>query len=367
MAKKRRRSNGQGTIYETKNGKWIAQISIYKDGKIKRPKRTCDKHADAVEVLKDLQSMSGQLDMDEQGHTVASYLMFWLGDEEETELAENTYSSYISTINNHLIPQIGRVKLADLKATKIRQMIANLKKRGVGTRSIEMSYVVLNAALNQAYQDDVIIKNPCISVKKPVHKSEECVPFTEEEREKIFAEAKDDFFYPLYKIILATGIRSSEAFGLHWEHVDFKRRTISIKQQCSRRKVKELKTKYSQRTLDITDGIEEMFRLQKKQLKNNGFHKNKHVFCGDRGAYLDGSTFGRRHWTPLLVRAGVESRGMHHLRHTFATELLGNNVAVHVVSRLLGHSSPTVTYDIYAHMLPSQQSQAAEVIQRIFG
>ena len=67
MAKKRRRSNGEGTIYQV-DGKWIAQISYYKDGKLKRPKRTCTKHADAVAKLEELRREAQQLDMDEQHH-----------------------------------------------------------------------------------------------------------------------------------------------------------------------------------------------------------------------------------------------------------------------------------------------------------
>lgn len=366
MAKKRKRSNGQGSIYKS-NGKWIAQIYVRKDGEVKRPKRTSNKEADAVAKLEQLRSDANHLNMDEQHHTVASYLLLWLGDDDDSDLAENTYVSYRSTINNHLIPTIGRTKLSSLKATKIREMLTNLRKKGTGTRAIELSYVVLNAALNQAYKDDVIAKNPCVSIKKPVHNSEECIPFTIEERERIFKEAKGDFFLPLYKVILATGVRSSEAFGLHWEHANFKKRIINIKQQYSRRKIKELKSKYSARNLDMTDGIKEMLELQRKQLKQAGLQDNEHIFCGKKGAYLDGSTFGRRYWLPLLKRAEVEPRGLHHLRHTFATELLGNNVPVHVVSRLLGHSSPTVTYDIYAHVLPEQKSQAADKIQEIFG
>ena len=367
MAKKRKRSNGQGTIYQA-DGKWIAQVSYYdKDGKLKRPKRVCKKHADALVRLDELREQAKRLDMDEQHHTVKSFLISWLGDSDKTSLSTSTYISYHKTIHNHIIPKIGRSKLATLKAGKVRSMIAKLQDDGLGSRSIELSYVVLNAALNQAYKDDVIAKNPCLSVKKPVHKSEECVPFTKEERDLIFEEARGDYFYPLFKIMLSTGIRSSEAFGLHWDQVDPAGKTIRIIQQHSRGEIRPLKSKHSVRTLDITSGISEMLELQKEQSREYGFEDKPQVFPGKRGAYLDVVNFGKANWTPLLMRAGVRPRGLHHLRHTFATELLGNNVPVHVVSRLLGHSSPTITYNIYAHVIPVQQSQAADKIQEIFG
>ena len=366
MANKRKRSNGEGSVYP-EGGKWVAQIQYWKDGELTKVRRKCKKHADAIAKLVELRSLAPTIDLSEQNHTVGSYLNLWLGDQETTRHEPNTFISYRSTINNYLIPQLGRVKLSELKATKIRQAIANIQKAGTGSRAVELAYVVLNVALNQAVADDVIIKNPCISIKKPAHTREECIPYTKEERDAIFEEAKGDYFEPLYRIMLATGIRSSEAFGLHWEDVDFKTGTIKIKQQYSRQVIKKLKSKHSVRVATMTAGIREMLEIQRKQMIEKGFQDKPQVFCGKRGAYLDVINFGKKNWTPLQERAGIEPRGLHHLRHTFATELLNNDVPVHVVSRLLGHGSPTVTFEYYAHVIPDKRSEAVAKIEQIFG
>jgi len=64
---------------------------------------------------------------------------------------------------------------------------------------------------------------------------------------------------------------------------------------------------------------------------------------------------------------GLEHRGLHHLRHTYATLALVSGVPVHVVSRILGCSNPSITLDIYAHVLSSQQAEATEAMRMLFG
>lgn len=79
------------------------------------------------------------------------------------------------------------------------------------------------------------------------------------------------------------------------------------------------------------------------------------------------SNFGHRHWRPLLKKLGIPHRGLHHARHTAASLLLGNGVPVHIVSRMLGHAAPSITLDVYAHLMPHQTGDAAEAMARMLG
>ncbi len=74
--------------------------------------------------------------------------------------------------------------------------------------------------------------------------------------------------------------------------------------------------------------------------------------------------FRVKQWNPLLQLIDLEHPGFHNLRHTYATLTLGAGVPVHLVSRVLGHSKPSITLDIYSHVIPSQQSEA---MRRLFG
>lgn len=365
MAKKRRRSNGEGTIYPL-NGKWVAQISYWKDGELKRPKRTCKKHADAVAKLEELRREAQQLDMDEQHHTVESYLTEFLRDVENGDHAKKTFKCYDSAIRPHIIPQIGKVKLNKLKPSKVRSMLVSLRENGVGSRQIQLVYVVLKAALSRAVADEIILKNPCDPVAKPAHTKRKIIPFTAEEREAIFEQAKDSFHLPMYKFMLSTGMRSSEVFGLEWPDIDYDLKIIRVDKQYINGEVSKLKTKRSRRTLDLTPGIEKLLELQREKLKQKGHQDNQYIFCGVRGGRIESDKHGTRFWNPILRKAGVKVRGLHHLRHTFASELLAAGADLLVVSQLLGHASPTITLEIYAHALPPRRSQVASQIDQLF-
>ena len=362
---KRRRSNGEGTIYQN-NGKWIAQISYWKNGKLKRPKRTCDKKADAVAKLDELRREAQQLDMDEQHHTVESYLTEYLRDIENGDHARKTFKCYDNVIRPHIIPQIGKLKLNRLKPAKIRTMLTSLRESGVGSRQVQLAYVVLKTALGRAVSDEIIMRNPCDPVSKPPHKKREVIPFSKEERAAIFEQAKDSFHLPMYKFILSTGMRSSEVFGLEWSDIDYQTKTISVNKQYINGEISKLKTKGSNRILDLTPGIEKILEDQRAKLKSKGHQDNEFIFCGVRGGRINSDKHGPRLWNPILRKAGVDVRGLHHLRHTFASELLAAGADLLVVSQLLGHASPTITLEVYAHALPPRRSQVAAKIDELF-
>lgn len=91
------------------------------------------------------------------------------------------------------------------------------------------------------------------------------------------------------------------------------------------------------------------------------------MFCNQVGGPLQKGNVVAKDFIPLLKRAGVRRVRFHDLRHTAATLMLGRGVHVKVVSEILGHASIAITLDIYAHVLPDMQAQAAEVMESVLG
>jgi integrase len=89
------------------------------------------------------------------------------------------------------------------------------------------------------------------------------------------------------------------------------------------------------------------------------------VFCDSVGGPLHGISLYRHQFIPLMRRAGVPLIRFHDLRHTSATLLLLEGVPVKVVSEMLGHASISITLDLYAHVLPDMQRDAARMMQRL--
>ncbi|MCH8051734.1 MAG: site-specific integrase, partial [Chloroflexi bacterium] len=90
------------------------------------------------------------------------------------------------------------------------------------------------------------------------------------------------------------------------------------------------------------------------------------IFCNAVGRHIQASNLLRRSFRPLLARAGLPIIRFHDLRHTAATLLLLEGVHVKVVSEMLGHSSVSLTLDVYSHVLPSMQSDAAAKMEALF-
>jgi integrase len=89
------------------------------------------------------------------------------------------------------------------------------------------------------------------------------------------------------------------------------------------------------------------------------------VFCNTIGKPLEGTHLLRRELHPLLARAGLPAIRVHDLRHTAATLLLGKGINPKIVSELLGHASVAITLDLYSHVLPDMQQQAAAAMDDV--
>lgn len=91
------------------------------------------------------------------------------------------------------------------------------------------------------------------------------------------------------------------------------------------------------------------------------------VFCTQLGTPIERQNLMRRSFWPTLDRAGLPRIRFHDLRHTAATMLLAQGIHPKIVQERLGHSTIGVTMDVYSHVLPDMQREAAEKLDRLFG
>lgn len=373
MAKNRRskRANGDGSVFQLPNGKWRATISlgVTADGKRLRRSKTAKSRADAVQFLRDMQATADKVVV-RSSLTLMEFLDSWLLHVKETQ-SEGTHDSYTRACETHIIPSIGRTKLSDVKPSTIRAMVAELRRKDVGSRTVENAFIVLRAALSMATKEGTIPTNPCSVVTKPKHEREEIFPFTLEESQRILAATETDRLHALFVLAFSTGMRSGELFGLEWTDIDLDASALRIERQATsisgRVVVKPPKSQAGRRRIELTAKTLEALKDRQRLMLSEGHAGNAVVFPGKRGAYLRRGTFRTRVWQPLLKRLGIEHRGFHHVRHTYATLSLTNGVPLTTVSKILGHAKPSTTLDIYSHFLPSHQSAATESISRLFG
>lgn len=365
-----KRSNGEGSVFKSKKtGKWVAQVTYYQNGKRRRKTKSATSRSDANTFLRELhKQVENGLSLS-SSETVEGYLLYWV-EEAKSQLAFNTYRSYLNIVSKHVIPHIGRKKLTKLTPMDVQRMITQLRNDGVGGRALQLSYEYLNRAMRKAYRYRMIQHNPCEPVDKPKHDTRKADPFTVDQVKLILKASSDHMYYCLFYTALTTGMRSGELFGLFWESVDLDKKQIHVIQQLSRceggKEIKKLKTDSSYRTIDISEQTVDVLHQQRKWLIKQGYASSKHVFCGRDGAPVNRGSFTRT-WNNFLTDLDIKPRGFHHMRHTFATFAINNGVPITVVSETLGHASTSMTLDIYAHVLPSMKSQATNTVSQLIG
>lgn len=364
-----RRANGEGTIYKRTDGKWIAEATVgrLKSGAPRRVRRVCRSQADARAALKALQEDSTA--RDPSTLTVSAFLTSWLQDVIAPHRSPNTLDSYTTAIETHISPSIGGVKLQRLTSHQVQRMFADLLRRGIGERTRQNAYVVINVAMKHASKMGLIAANPVTAVEKPKHERASQDPFTPDEVSQILAQPGP--YSALFALAFFTGCRQGELFALKWSLVNLVTGRIDIDAQATEVKGKIIvgppKTKAGRRTIDLPAKCAEILREHRRQSLLIGHAGNPLVFPSPEGHYLRRSGVRLRYWAPLLRRLGLRHRGLHQARHTYASLALSAGVPVHVVSAILGHASPVTTMGIYAKSLPSQQIAAATVVNNLFG
>lgn len=307
--------------------------------------------------------------------TVGQYLDQWMEAtkieiRETTHRVRQTYVRYIKDL-------LGSAPLVKLTPLDVQRALNRLPEHLAPATKADI-FKVLRAALRRAVAWNLIPRSPTDGVKFPVStKRDRMTVWTEEQVSAFLNRVSGSRYYPLFHTAVATGMRLGELLGLTWDDVDLVNgvvhvcRSLALDSGGSPR-WHEPKTKRSRRRIPLDPVTVEVLRQhRKKQLEERlragpDWHDYNLVFATDRGKPLE-----RRNLEAALKRfarsAGLPVIRFHDLRHTHATILLRQGVHPKVVSERLGHSTVSLTLDVYSHVLPDTQQEATRAIERVFG
>lgn len=363
----KRRSNGEGSIFQEANGRYRISVTRWENGKRTRKTRVAWKKADAVAILSQLRGDTTA----PTGHlNLASYLKRWLDDVVSAKAA-GTLDSYTNAVDNHISKRIGNVRLDRMTPMVVQTFVAGMRRDEIGSRTQQNAFAVLSAAMEHATALNLLEKNPCGPIARPSHETKEINPFTLDQAKELIAETAGTRHHAMLQLALTAGLRQGEIFGLRWDRIDFKRQTVTIDQQVvcigGKTSIAKPKTKSSIRTIEVTPACLSSIQSHRAIVLAEGNAGNPLAFPAVEGGLIGRSTFRTRFWIPLLRSQLIAERGFHHTRHTYATLALGAGIPAPVVSRNLGHARVSTTMDIYAHVLETHQSEATATISRLFG
>ena len=292
----------------------------------------------------------------------------------------STYSSYKLHVERHIVPDLGTTKLSRLTPSAINIFYGRLLEEGrchgtggLSPATVRRVHATLHRALRDAVRWGRLPLNPVDAADPPRGRSErrDLPAWSKEQLIAFLSQIADDRLFCLWRLLTMTGCRRGEAIGLRWEDVDIDAGAISICQTLvpvdGKVIVSDPKTARGRRTIALDPvtlaALKAHAARQADEQSDWGeaWSDTGYVFVQEDGRPLDprwvSKEFERQRQAAALPRIPL-----HGLRHTYATLALSSGVNPRIVSGRLGHSTVALTLDIYSHVLPQQDQDAADRI-----
>jgi integrase len=365
------RGRNEGSISKRPNGKWRAQLSL--NGKRisfgSESKEECQ-----VWLRKMLDNLDRGMDYEGGKTNLKDYLASWL-DATQITLRPKTAYQYAQIIRLHIIPYLGETILKDLRQSRVELFFGELIKAGVGTRTIRLTHSVLHRALEKALSYGLILRNPAHGAALPRRNQTEMSVLDESQVSQFLVAAHNSQHEALYHLAVTTGMRQAELLGLKWSDLQWISGTLHVRRQVQHVPGQgwsfiEPKTRAGRRAIELGEGSLQVLRqhLERQQLQKlmmgQRWKENNLIFPSSVGTPITLTNL-RMDFNQVLDQAGIPRVRFHDLRHTAASLMLNHGIPVIVVSKILGHSKPSVTLDIYGHLYHEMQTEAAQIMDRL--
>lgn len=287
------------------------------------------------------------------------FIQDWLQNKKKNEVKVATFSRLQSSAAALSMFDIASIPLADITVEDFQEYVNQLIGYGYARGTIKKQMEIVSAPLNYAYLQRIIAFDPSKAVKLPAKtrvqkKDKDIVAYDKGQQEKLVAALKThkvDGYYAM-ELMLETGMRVGEVLALDWEDVNLTRKFIHVHKtllnpSCkSKARIQEgAKSESSNRKIPLSPrAIELLTELQAKNVEGH-----EYLFSCATNSRLGYQALTKQ-CKVICKQVGVPYQGLHVWRHTFATNQYYKGTDVKVLSRILGHSNASITYNIYIHL-----------------
>ena len=371
MAKKR--GNNEGSIYKRNNGTWRAMVTI-QGRRLTYTAKTKGEGQNWIRGV--LEEIDNGLTYDNTQVSLEEFMEEWLVSI-ESSLRYNTFKQYCQITRQHILPVLGKIQLRELKPEHIQQLYNLMVKKGFGLRTVQLVHSVIHRALVHAVKLGSIPRNPDDATTPPKPKTKEMQFLDENQVQQLLitARSRNDRFFALYHLAIATGMRQGELLGLKWSDLDLEQGMLQVQRQLTKKKgggfeLTTPKTKAGIRRIDLGENTLRILREHHQQqfiqmrMAGEKWQENDLIFPTEIGTASDRDNL-RKDFNRLLKEANLPAIRFHDLRHTGASLLLNNGIPVIVVSRRLGHARPSITLDVYGHLIPEKQKEVTILMDQL--
>lgn len=372
-----RRGNGEGSITKLKNGLWMGRVTIGRkeDGKVERKSLYGSTRAEVSAKMIALQNevQSGNYISAEM--TLKQWLPTWLKDYKAINLKPKIYDVYEMQINHNIIPEIGHIELKELRQQDIQKFYNKKYNNGKGLSSatIRKIHNIINSALNQAVENNLMHKNVAKNLQLPKLVKPQVKAFTLNEQMMFFEAAKEYRLYNAFVVNVDTGLRAGELLALTWNDVDLANGLITINKNImnvkNRDKNADTKNKLIVQDSPKTEASNRTIPLTKRSLAILKEMYDKKtcniVFPSEKNNYISLRNYQRTFYK-VLEKAGIEKCSLHVLRDSFVTRCFEKNVQTKVISEMVGHAKMAHTTDIYTHIMLDVKRDAVNALDELY-
>jgi integrase len=316
--------------------------------------------------------------------TVGDYLDEWMRGLEIAGRRPTTIAGYRQLLRIHVVPAIGDIQLQELSALDLDALYSRLHAAGspggrgaLGNRTIRYVHMVIAKALGDAERKGLVQRNVGRLATPPSPssaRSPEMTVWTPDELRAFLDFSAASPHWPLLRVAAMTGLRRAELCGLRWIDVDFDQSRLTIRQAITtvrhQPSLGDVKSTRSRRVVDVDPATLRVLRAERARQRTRKLELGPAWL--DTGLVFtmsDGSGWHpdviTRAFRRLVDQTNLPRIRLHDLRHTHATHLLAAGTNVRVTSERLGHASVSFTLDVYGHMLPGQQADAAAAVSAL--
>jgi integrase len=359
--RKRRRVNGDGSVYKRQDGYWAgAFYARTTSGARKRVVvygKTLQEARDRL--LKAMQQARSGVPVPDESWKLGAYLEYWLEHVVKHNRRPSTYALYEMNIRLYLIPGLGTRRLNRLSVATVQMFLNQRLERGDSVRKVQIMRTVLSAALTRALREELVPRNVARLVELPQWQRGTIRPWAADEAKQFLGAARPDSLYAAFVLLILYGFRRGEALGLRWTDIDFDAGTIQIRQQLQRIQgqlvLGPVKTRAGLRDMPLLDLAREALERQAAQQAahradmGSAWPATELVFTTRTGRPVEPRNLVRS-FRRICDDNKIRIIKVHHLRHTVGSLLKDLHVPARDAQVILGHSRVSTTLEIYTNV-----------------
>jgi integrase len=372
----------KGHIRERSPGHWAIILDVPDATTEKRRRRWHNFHGTKrqaqIECARLISEMKGGTYVEPSKTTLAQFLERWL-DNVKPRISPRTHERYTEIVRKNIIPALGAIHLVKLRPAQIAEAyseaLASGRRNGRGglaPTSVIYMHRIIKQSLGQAVRWELLARNPADAVDPPKAERRTLTTYDMDQTAELLESLRGTRLRLPVLIAVMCGCRRGEIVALRWKHVDLDAGKMAVVESAEQtaagvryKPPKSGKGRSVTLSAMVVDELREHRLAQAEELLQLGVKQSDNTFVYTR---QDGEPMQPRSLSQMwaVFKTGLPRVPFHNLRHSHATHMLAVGVNPKIASERLGHSRVGITLDLYSHVLPGMQEDAAARVDMAF-